>query len=54
MATNHVTKQQPTAGLEFKASADREERHFINFLLRSLTTYQRTLPSVIGMHVQVT
>ena len=44
MAANHVTESQPTSGLDFKASADREEQYLFNILLHVLTTHQGTIP----------
>ena len=54
MSANHVTESQLTSGLNFKASADTEEQYLFNFLLHILTTHPRTIPNLIGMHVQVT
>ena len=45
---------KPTSGLDFKASADREEQYLFDILLHILTTHPRTIPNVIGMHVQGT
>ena len=54
MAANYVTESQPTSGLDFKASADKDEQYLFNILLHILTTHPRTIPNVIGMHVKDT
>ena len=44
MALNDVTNDQPTSGLGFMSSADREGRYFINSLLHVIVLRLTQVP----------